>query len=208
MYPEQQQPNQPQQYSIDYLNQIAPQPKKPGLNRRLFLVIIGGGLVLVLIVGVLTLFSSGSNGPTQKMETLAARLKTLQTISDNAQPNIKSNSLRSTNSTLDILLTNANRDIITPLSKNNIDIKNIDKSITATENGSALSQKLSDAKLNAVFDRTYASEMNYQLNTVLVLMQDIYTRVNSKSMKDFINTTTTNLQPIEKQFDNFNAATS
>jgi hypothetical protein len=208
MYPEQQQPNQPQQYSIDYLNQIAPQSKKPGLNNRLFLAIIGGGLVLALIVGALTLFSSGNNGPTQKMETLAARLKTLQTISDSAQVNIKSNSLRSTNSTLDILLTNANRDIVTPLSNNNVDIKNLDKSITAAEAGTALTQKLSDAKLNAIFDRTYASEMNYQLNTVFVLMQDIYTRVNSKSMKDFINTTTTNLQPIEKQLDSFDAATS
>lgn len=207
MYPGQQPPNQ-QQYSIDYLNQIAPQQKKPGLNNRMFFFIIGGGLALALIIGALTLFSSGSSGPTQKMETLAARIKTLQTISDNAQVNIKSNSLRSTNSTLDILLTNAYRDIATPLTKNNIDIKNLDKNITAAENGAALTQKLADAKLNAVFDRTYASEMNYQLNTVLVLMQDIYTRVNSKSMKDFITTTTTNLQPIEKELDSFDAATS
>jgi len=207
MYPEQQPQNQ-QQYSIDYLNQIAPQQKKPGLNNRMFFLIIGGGLILAIIVGALTLFSGGNSGPTQKMETLAARIKTLQTISDASQVNIKSNNLRSINSTLDILLTNAYHDITTPLTNNGIDIKNIDKKITATESGDALTQKLTDAKLNAVFDRTYASEMNYQLNTVFILMQDIYTHVNSKSMKDFITTTTTNLQPIQKELDSFDAATS
>jgi hypothetical protein len=77
------------QYSIDYLNQIAPQPKKPGINNTLFLAIIGGAVVVALIVGALML--SKGTGPTQKMEMLAARLTTLQTISTKAQTNIKSN---------------------------------------------------------------------------------------------------------------------
>ena len=189
-------------YSIDYLNQIAPQQKKPGMNNRLFVVIAGGGLVLAILIGVLTLFSSGS-GPTQKMQTLSARLTTLQTISDKAQKNIKSGELRSTNSSLNIFLTNANRDIVAPLAKNGVEVKKIDKKILGLEAGTKLTEKLEDARLNAVYDRTYAREMGYRLDTVAALMKDIYTSSNSKSLKEFLVSTDTNLLPLKKQFKEF-----
>ena len=204
MQPEQNQQPQPQ-YSIDYLNQIAPQPKKPGLNNKTFLLLVGGGLLLVIIVGIFVL-SSGGSGPTQKMQTLAARMQTLQTISDKAQKNIKSGQLRSTNSNLTIFLTNANRDIVDPLKKNGVDIKKLDKTIVTAEKGDALSTKLEDARLNATFDRTYAREMGYQLDTLAVLMKDIYNKGNSKSMKDFLLATDKNLEPIKKELNDFNAA--
>lgn len=196
-------PNQ-SQYSIDYLNQIAPQEKKPGMSNKFFLFIIGGGLLVAVIVGILAL-SSGSNGPTQKMQTLAARLTTLQTISDKAQKNIKSGKLRSTNSSLTIFLTNANHDIVTPFGKNGVDIKKIDKKITSKESGTNLTKKLEDARLNAIYDRVYASEMGYQLETVAALMKDIYTNSKSKSLKEFLIATDNNLLPIKKQFQEYSA---
>jgi hypothetical protein len=196
-------PNQ-SPYSIDYLNQIAPQEKKPGMSNKFFLFIIGGGLLVAIIVGIFAL-SSGSNGPTQKMQTLSARLTTLQTISDKAQKNIKSGDLRSTNSSLTIFLTNANRDIVTPFGKNGVDIKKIDKKIISKEAGTAVTKKLEDARLNAVYDRIYASEMGYQLETVAALMKDIYTNSKSKSLKEFLVATDDNLLPIKKQFQEYSA---
>lgn len=192
------------QYSIDYLNQIAPQEKKPGLSNKLFLFIAGGGLLLAIVVGILALSSSGT-GPTQKMQTLAARLTTLQTISDKAQKNIKSGDLRSSNSSLTIFLTNANHDIVTPFKNNGVDIKKIDKKITTQEAGTDLIKKLDDARLNAIYDRTYASEMSYQLQTVAALMTDLYKNTKSKSLKDFLVTTDNNLTPIKEQFKTFSA---
>jgi hypothetical protein len=194
-------------YSIDYLNQIAPQQKKPGLSNKLFLFVVGGGLLLAIIVGI-AVFSSGSNGPTQKMQTLAARLTTLQTISDKAQKNIKSGSLRSTNSNLTIFLTNTNRDIVDPLGKNGVDMKKADKAIVAREAGTELTKKLEDARLNAVYDRIYAREMSYQLDTVATLMKDIYANSNSKALKDFLVNTDKNLQSIREQFSDFNTSAS
>ena len=196
-------PNQ-SPYSIDYLNQIAPQQKKPGMSNKLFLMIAGGALLLAIIVGIFAL-SGGANGSTQKMQTLAARLTTLQTISDKAQKNIKSNELRSSNSSLTIFLTNANHDIATPFSKNGVDVKKIDKTITTKEAGTALTKTLDDARLNAVYDRTYAREMGYQLDTVAALMKDIYTNTKSKSLKDFLVATDNNLLPIKNQFKEFSA---
>jgi outer membrane murein-binding lipoprotein Lpp len=192
-------------YPVDYLNQIAPEQPKQGMNNKMFFLLIGGGLLVAAVVGILAL-SGGSNGPTQKMQRLAARLTTLQTVASDAQRNIKSGQLRSTNSTLTIFLTNANRDIAEPLSKNSVDIKKIDTKITASENGEKLKTTLEDARLNATFDRTYAREMSYQLETVAALMKDIYTNTNSKSLKTFLEATDTNLQPIKLQLAEFNAA--
>lgn len=191
------------QYSIDYLNQIAPTPKKPGINNTLFLSIVGGGIVLALIVGALML-SKGAAGPVQKMERLTARLTTLQAISTKAQTKLKSNSLRATNSSMTLLLTNVNRDITAPLKLNGVDTSNLDKTIVASEDGSALTQKLEDARLNAIYDQTYAREMAYQLETVTALLKEIYTSTNSASLKTFLNTTNNNLLPITKQFSDFN----
>lgn len=193
------------QYPIDYLNQIAPEAPKQGMNNKLFFMLIGGGLLVAIIVGVLAL-TSGSSGPTQKMQTLSARMATLQTISSDSQKNIKSGALRSTNSTLNIFLTNANRDIAEPLSKNGVDVKKIDKSIQTKENGEALKAELEDARLNAIFDRVYAREMSYQLETIAALMKEIYTSTGSKSLKEFLENTDSNLQPIKQQLADFNAA--
>lgn len=175
------------------------------MNNKLFFMLIGGGLLVAIIVGVLAL-TSGSSGPTQKMQTLSARMATLQTISSDSQKNIKSGALRSTNSTLNIFLTNANRDIAEPLSKNGVDVKKIDKSIQTKENGEALKAELEDARLNAIFDRVYAREMSYQLETIAALMKEIYTSTGSKSLKEFLENTDSNLQPIKQQLADFNAA--
>jgi len=212
MYPDQNQnqPGQPQnppQYPVDYLNQIAPQQKKKGLSNRLFLFIAGGGLLLAIIVGIFALTSSNT-GPTQKMQTLAARLTTLHDISDKAQKSIKSSDLRSINSSLTIILTNANRDIAAPLSKVGVDVTKLDSKVKSAEDGATLSQTLENARLNAVYDRTYAREMAYQLETVVALMQEIYSSTNSKSLKEFLESTNTNLDPLKTQFNSFNASTS
>lgn len=196
----------PNQYSIDYLNQIAPEPPKKGMSSRLFVFVIGGALLLAAIVGVLSLFN-GSNSPTQKMQTLAARLETLQKISDESQKRIKSGTLRNTNSNLSIFLTNTNRDIVDPFSKNGVNVEKIDKAIATKEDGEKLRSTLEDARLNAVFDRTYAREMNYQLETITGLMKDLYSTTKSSALKKFLENTDANLRPIKEELSSFNNTT-
>lgn len=163
--------------------------------------------MLAIVVGLLSLLSGG-NGPTQTMQTLAARMQTLQTISDKAQKNIKSSKLAGTNSSLTVFLTNANHDIVDPLKTNGVDVKKIDKKILAAEKGDDLTKKLEDARLNAVFDRTYAREMSYQLKTVESLMKTTYFKTKSKSLKAFLSSTDDNIAPIIQQLDSFNTTLS
>jgi hypothetical protein len=196
------------QYSIDYLNQIAPAPQKKGLmNNRLLVAIAGGGIILVLLVGVLSLLGGGS-GPTKNMQTFAARVQMLEKVVSSAQKNIKSNDLRATNSNLGIFLANTDQGMTDPLAKNGVTVTKLDKTITDAESGTDLAAKLEDARLNAVFDRTYSREMSYQLTALETLMKSIYGETKSKSMKSFLQTTDNSLVPIKKQFDTFNATSA
>jgi hypothetical protein len=195
------------QYSIDYLNQIAPPEKKPGLSRKMTFILAGLGAALVIVIG-LALFGAKSAGPTTDMQTLAARLQTLQTIMERSRSTIKSSELRTINSNLSIILTNANRDIALPLKNNNVDVKKLDKNIVTAENGTKLSAALENARLNAVYDETYAREINYQLATVLALMKKLYNETNSKSLKEYLNNTNTNITPLKKQLDSFTTTTT
>lgn len=196
-----------QQYSIDYLNQIAPQPQKNGLSNRMFLMLVGGGVLLIIIVGLMML-SGGGSGPTKNMQTLAARVQTLGKLTSSSQKNIKSNDLRGANSNLSIFLANTEQGMTDPLEKNGVTATKLDKEVVAAESGDELKSKLEDARLNAVFDRTYAREMSYQLESLRALMNTIFLSSNSKSMKDFLQTTNESLVPIKKQFDTFNSTSS
>ena len=199
MYPD---PNT--QAPIDYLNQIAPQPQKPGLNKGALIGVIALiAVVLAVVIGFVMFISSSASGPKTSMITLAARMQAVQEVSDKAQKNIKSSQLRSVNSNLKILLTDANRDIAAPLLAEKIDVAKLDKAVVAKEKADKITATLEDARLNATYDDTYAREMSFKLKTISLLMQQIYDQSNSKAMQDFLMETDDNLSPIQKQLDDF-----
>jgi predicted outer membrane protein len=201
------QPNEPPQFSIDYLDQIASPPKKPGVRDKLFPILVIGGLIVALLVGLVAILGAGG-GNQEDMMRLPAKLKTLQSVADSSQKNIKSSGLRSTNGNLSLFLTNTNRDMAEPLSANNVDAAKLSPKITASEDGSDLKAELEDARLNVVFDRTYAREMSYQLEALAALMQQIEANTNSRSLKEALTTAQKQLEPLQKQFADFTAASS
>ncbi len=201
MYPD---PNT--QAPIDYLNQIAPQPQKPGLNKgALFGVIALIVIVLGIVASFLVFISGTASGPKTAMVTLAARMQAMQDVSDKAQKNIKSSQLRSINSNLKVLLTDANRDIAAPLQKEEIDVVKLDKAVVAKEKADPITATLEDARLNATYDDTYAREMSFKLTTISLLMQQIYDQSKSKTIQDFLVEADGNLQPINEQLKAFNS---
>ena len=207
MYPNQ--PPTPQApLPTDYLNQIAPQtPKKPlftfGIKQ---LILIGAGLVVLVIILAIVI-GSITGSKKDPVEHLAARLTATQAVANDAQANLKSSQLRSANSNLKLYMTNTNRDIVAPLMAVGINSAKISKSITTAESTAALSARLEDARLNAVYDATYAREMAYQLGTTLTLMNQIYKSTGSASLKTFLKSAYTNLQPIQETFSNYSSAT-
>jgi hypothetical protein len=212
-FPQQQMPQQntgfpqPQQSPLDYLNQIAPQqaPKKPVFTGLRGIIIIGVILIVIVsILGlVLNIINSGNTLPAQQ---LGARLTSLQTIADAAQTNLKSSALRSTNSNLRIFLTNTNRDIATPLLAAEVDLEKLDKNVTAAETtrSEATTARLDDARLNAIYDRTYAREMAFELAALLSLMQQVYNGTSDPALRKYLDEVYKNLEPTQKSFADYN----
>jgi hypothetical protein len=191
-----------------YLDQIATPQKKPGMNNRLFLGIIGGAILLLLIVGGMILASAAAPKTSTNLTTLALRMETLADITKKADRNIQSGDLRAINTGINTYLLNAGRNIQEPLAKNKIKLGKAPKMLSAKEKQltADLTAKLEDAKLNAVYDETYRSEMLYQLKTLSVLMNSIYKSTSSKSLKQFLQTSSKDLNALYKQLDSFDQA--
>lgn len=192
---------------LDYLNQIAPkQPVKQPLFKGIRGVILIG-LILVVVVSILALViniaTSGQSSPAQQ---LALRLSSNQKIADAAQTDLKSSELRGLNSNLRLFFTNTNRDIATPLLAVNVKVKQIDPALTATEKARSerVSTRLENGRLNAIYDRTYAREMAYELATLLSLMKQVYNQTNDPQLRKFLSTTSENLVPTQEAFENYN----
>lgn len=198
-------PSKPQ-YSIDYLDQIAPKQSSTIGNNKLFFGIIGLGIIVVIAFAILLVVGVGGPSQTSRLQSLAAQLQSMQTISTNAQADITDNHLQTINANLNIQLTNINQNIAAPYANSAVNPKNIPPAIKSEESLSGVTAKLADAKLNAVYDRVYANEMSYQLSDVFIVMREINNGTKSKSMHDFLNTTYNNLQPIATQLSNFTDA--
>ena len=202
------QPNVPQSYpSMEYLNQIAPQAPKRGRFSK-FQLMIFGGVAFVLIIIIASIVAVASSGSDMSSQQLAARLLSTQTIVASAQKTIKSTQLSALNSNLLIYLTGTNHDIVAPLKALGIDAAHLDPIVVKNEAGSDVTARLEDARLNAVYDSTYAREMSYRLDTIVNLMQKIENSTSSSKMKAFLETAKTNLAPTQKAFSEFNDATN
>lgn len=196
------QPEQPNP-SIDYLNQIAsPVPQKT-MNPLVVWVAIAGFLAVIILV--ITLIATGGTSNKDRMTTIAAELTALQTITSEATENIQGSELRTLNSSLTLVLANVNRDSATAVSAIGATSDEKNKNVIAVNNEVAdFKSKLEDARLNAIFDRTYAREMTYYLKTVRTQMANLYSSTKKQPVREFLQTTDQNLSPFVEGFENYN----
>lgn len=199
--------NQPTpETNADYLNQIAPKPQKKSLipkNKPLAVGLFAlVAIVIIIVIGMVASFASGNVGDTER---LAARLQATQGIVTSAKANVKNHQLRKLNSDLNAYLTNTLRDATPILAKKNIKISKLSKTAAAAESNLKILATLEEARLNAIYDRIYASEMANQLENTMILMQKIFKNTTDKSMKTLLSNAYTSFQTTQKQFDEFNA---
>lgn len=206
-YPTPQQPQAPM--PVDYLNQIAPQTPqiKPSKLKKLIII---GIIVTTVVLGLVITVNIIAGAQRKPMEQIAARMQTTADVADDSQGNLKSSELRGLNTELRVYFTNANRDIAAPFATVDITVGKLDKGISNQElaTTTAMSERLEDARLNAIFDRTYAREMAYQLETLLVLMQQVYGSTKSPELKEYIKASYDNLVPMYDGFSDYNESTN
>ncbi|HMQ95827.1 MAG TPA: hypothetical protein PKD19_01270 [Candidatus Saccharibacteria bacterium] len=205
MDPNQYQPQPPQNYSIDYLDQIAPSQPKTGPSPLIMIVAIIGGLLAMIIFGFVVFGGGTSN--TDKWTALYLRTNTIDSVARKQGPLLKDPSLRGINTKLLLYLSNAHNDIKTAAEQAGMVSTKIAKEVSAKEKAylSDLETKLEDAKVKAVLDRTYAREMSYQIGVLNSLMQQAYNTAGPKT-KQTLEDINTNLAAIAKQLSDFEDA--
>jgi predicted transcriptional regulator len=166
-----------------------------------------GGLLLLAIITVIGISSASGGNSTTSLTSVATTLDRLKTVTADAQENIQNSDLRTLNSSLDLSLTNINRDLSEPLKAKKINLK--DKKNAAvrdvTDEFTELDTRLEDARLNAVFDRTYAREMAYTLKKLRSDMTALSKR-SPKDVRESLQTADKNLGPLVDGFSSFNAS--
>jgi hypothetical protein len=121
-----------------------------------------------------------------------------------SQKTIRSGQLRGINSALSITLSNTSRDSAKPLEAANQKLEKAKKSPDLTTELNTMNRNLEDARLNNIFDRVYAREVAYQIVRARLELKNLAATSNSKSLKEFANTTEKNLAPIYDQLKAFN----
>ncbi len=177
------------------------------MNPAVLWGLIVGVLILAIIVIVGVFSASGGPSPSS-LAAVAAKFDNLRTISVAAEDDVQSSELRTLNSSLRLSLTNTNRDLVEPLKAQDISLKDKKNSSVAavTADFEELSGRLEDARLNAVYDRTYAREMSYELKTLRSEMAVLYKKSGSKSLRATLETADSNIKPIVEGLETFNAS--
>lgn len=183
---------------IEYLNQIATPPPRPGFDKKSKLII--AVMAIVGLLSLLFIFVASQNArsaPTIK--TLAGRLHKLQTITDTYNGKLRATAIQDTSSSLKAVLKTANTAVNEPLSRSGVDPKKQAKEIAALDPADELDRKLSDAFLNTQLDLTYAHEMNIQLTDTLDMIAQIQKATSDDVTQKFLTKTHADLQNIKKQ---------
>lgn len=196
---------QPSQ-GIEYLNSIAPQTKVKTVNPFILWGLIVAAVVIVILV-VIGL-AGGGNSPTKQLTVVGASTSNLKDLSEDASKDIQSTELRSINSSLTIVLTNANRDLAPFLKSEDINLKNTKKNKTlgaVVAGYTKVSERLEDARLNGVYDRTYVREVSFLLKTLHADMEELFNSSRSKSLKTALESNDNNLAPLLESLEAFQA---
>ena len=195
----------PSPNSNEYLDYISSNKSKPIIGRLgvKSLIAIGAGIIVVFFI-TLTIVNITTGIQRQPLETLTARLASTEALVKDAQVNLSSSELRSVNSNLSIILTNINRDIKEPMKKAGVDPERLSSSVREKESLDDAKDQLEDARLNGVFDRIYAREMEYILSSTLALIKELQQTRSQQSLLTFLDATSQNLEPAQASFAEFN----
>lgn len=196
---------------LEYLNQISAEANKSSktgfLDKKMKIVLgVLGGVILLAII----LMSLGGGSSTPKA-TVSSELSRLYTRSSelnktiaNYNQSIGHSALRSYGTQLSTLLTEITTNTSSYLSKNlGIESKNLTITASDAANIETLKIDLEKARLNGILDRTYAHEMDYQIDYLLIIEESIRKKTSETYLSTFIESSINSLNLLKESFHNY-----
>ena len=189
------------EYSIDYLNQIAPKQQRT-LNRFAVFSLIG----VVILSAILAIFAIvGSQGPSvnQRLSPVSLRIATLETVTKDQQKNLSENEITEANAVLNSSLTSMKADIAAIMKQRKV--SNPKSSTTEKSHAAEIKKTLEDAYQKGTLDRTYTAQMTFELTSLKSKLNTIKRQTTSKSITEFCNTSIASIDIVLKAYGEFDA---
>ncbi|MGE5299226.1 MAG: hypothetical protein ACM3KF_04265 [Acidobacteriota bacterium] len=194
-------------YSIDYLNQIAPKEQKT-VNRFAVIALIAGVLISALF-GMILLSNSGGPSANEQLTPLSLRIATLKSVTASQQKHLNENQINEANAALNSSLTTMNTDIEALMKERKL--KTSEKSAAAkTEKAYSdeLAKTLDDSYQRGTLDRTYTSQMTYELTVLKSKLTKLQRSTKSKELTEFATSASENIDTVLKAYASFEATKS
>lgn len=192
-------------YSVDYLNTIAPQSPTKTVSKGVVFGFIGG---VIALFGFIVYVMMGGLNPsvTEQSFEVQDRLITLQTVTAEQQPRLNANTLSSLNVTLGASITSMNAELTPMIDSKKAKPGKKPRSEEEQAYLAKLSQTLEDAYLTGTLDRTYSSEMAYQLTILKSKMQKLRSATKTKAMQEYYTTHAATIDVTIEQLSEYNAS--
>ena len=191
--------------NLAFRDEVPPVPmsNKPRSAFSPKMVLIAGGGLLVIIVAFFLISMTSSGGISPQLQRLSARLLTLQEMIKQSKESVSDRDLSKLNSDLSIMTTGSIARLAAPMKA--AGMEKVGDDIKKAEADTATLKTLEDAKLTGVFDRTYARIIKLKIDTITALMNEIYTKTKTASLREALLTTYKDFTSIRKQLDDVNA---
>lgn len=193
------------QYSIDYLDQMAAPVKQP-LEKKYLFAGIGVGVALILALGLFMFMPQRTTSIANEV-SLYTTMIDVEKSTDQSARNLKSSGMSSANSSIRSTLTNAARDMQTPLTnmgQNPSTLKSA--AVKPPYHDDELVTTLEDARLNGIYDRTYAREINTKMKLMISYMESIEATNSRESMQEFIKKNKKSFEDIQNSIEDWQSS--
>lgn len=182
-----------QSYSEQFMKELQTNPALKQKKETFWFILIGALIVLLAVSAYLFITNSKPNLEAN-LNNLNQKVTTLMSISNSQHKNLDSSSLRSANTNLQLALTGYKRDVQKYL-------KADQKAPTENLELKELETRLNDAKLNALLDRSFTTEVTYLIDQILNLTKEIYRVSDSETLTKVLEKNFNDLQLIKTQFE-------
>lgn len=200
--------------NLEYLNQIsAPAPSsvaKPSLfsslNKKVLLIIVGALVALGAVLGALSYFSSRSSEIPElsSLNSLYLRLNALSETIEAYNDKVKSPALRSSGRSLAVILENDKSSLSSLLSSDYGEkVSSLKPDASLEKESKDLLASLEKARLNGLLDRTYASELAYEISVLLIYETSASEKSSSSSLKSFLASSSSSLTALKSDLEEF-----
>lgn len=195
-----------------YLDQIAVKGKVksgPIFTPMLIKLIAAGVILLITLFIVGNVISSNNAKLTQTYERVYYRVSQLSASSSSQNPikkyidKLRDSNLRAYTTNLFSVLTTANQNLSGVISGVGVKTDKLSATVTTAESTtlSAYMAALDNAVLAGTLDRTFASETNYQISTLIQYSNESLKKTNNQAYANTINQFIQDLTVIQQQFE-------